>query len=57
MIPLSEHPYLYPVSDRVPEMREIVAHPNYTILYRVAELRIEVVNIVHARQRYPIVDS
>ena len=53
ILPLSEHPYLYPISDRVPGLREIVAHPNYIVLYRVASDRIEVVNIVHARQQYP----
>ncbi|WP_122297207.1 MULTISPECIES: hypothetical protein [Pseudomonas syringae group] len=32
VLPLSEHPYLYAISDRVPGMREIVAHPNYLVL-------------------------
>jgi len=34
-------------------LREIVAHPNYIVLYRVAAERIEIVTIVHARQQYP----
>ena len=34
-------------------LREIVAHPNYIVLYRVAAERIEIVNVVHARQQYP----
>jgi len=54
VLPLSEHPYLYPVSERVPGLREIVAHPNYIVLYRVAAERIEVVDIVHARQQFPV---
>ncbi|EDA0235365.1 type II toxin-antitoxin system RelE/ParE family toxin [Salmonella enterica] len=51
--PVAEHPYLYPSSDRVPGLREIVAHPNYVVLYRVADTRIEVVNVVHARRQFP----
>jgi len=53
VLPLSEHPYLYPISARIPGLREVVAHPNYIVLYRVASDRVEVVNIVHARQQYP----
>lgn len=53
VLPLSEHPYLYRQSDRVPGLREIVAHPNYIVLYRVAADRIEIVNVVHARRQFP----
>lgn len=53
VLPLSEHPYLYRQSDRIPGLREIVAHPNYIILYWVASDRIEVVNVVHARRQFP----
>ncbi|MDR2239867.1 MAG: type II toxin-antitoxin system RelE/ParE family toxin [Zoogloeaceae bacterium] len=53
VLPLSEHPYLYRTSERVPGLREIVAHPNYIVFYRVAETRIEVVNVVHARREFP----
>ncbi|WGQ03914.1 MULTISPECIES: type II toxin-antitoxin system RelE/ParE family toxin, partial [Pseudomonas syringae group] len=28
-------------------------HPNYLVFYRVTSTRIEVVNVVHARQEYP----
>ena len=28
VLPLSDHPYLYRQSERVPGLREIVAHPN-----------------------------
>ncbi|MBB3105460.1 type II toxin-antitoxin system RelE/ParE family toxin [Azomonas macrocytogenes] len=51
-LPLAEHPYLYPIG-RVSGTREIVAHPNYVIVYRVTAQRIEVVNVLHARQEYP----
>lgn len=51
-LPLTEHPYLYPVG-RAPGTRELVAHPNYVIVYRVSSARIEIVNVLHARQEYP----
>ena len=54
ILPVAEHPYLYRQSERVPGCREIVAHPNYIILYRVAAVCIEVVSVVHARQQYPL---
>jgi toxin ParE1/3/4 len=53
VLPLSEHPYLYRHSDRVPALREVVAHPNYIVLYRVTADRIEIVNVVHARRQFP----
>lgn len=52
VLPLTEHPYLYPPSERVLGLREIVTHPNYIILYRVTASSIEVVNIVHSRRQY-----
>ncbi len=52
VLPLAEHPHLYKAG-RVPGTREVVAHPNYLIVYRVAADRIEVVAVVHARQQYP----
>ncbi|MFJ3482535.1 type II toxin-antitoxin system RelE/ParE family toxin [Pseudomonas sp. NPDC090202] len=48
---LVEHPYLYR-SGRVSSTREVVVHPNYVVVYRVTD-RIEVVNVLHARQEYP----
>ncbi len=53
VLPLSEHPYLYRQSERVPGLREIVAHPNYVVFYRVTASCIEVVNIVHSRREFP----
>jgi len=50
--PAAEHPYLYRPG-RVPGTREVVAHPNYILVYRVAVDCIEVVNVLHARQQYP----
>ena len=57
VLSLSEHPYLHRQSDRVPGLREVVAHPNYIVLYRVNTDRIEVVNVVHARRQFPNVPS
>lgn len=50
--PVAEHPYLYRTG-RMPGTRELVAHPNYVLVYRVTLERIEVVNVLHARQEYP----
>lgn len=38
---------------RAPGTREIVAHPNYIVVYRVSETRLEVVAVFHARRQYP----
>ncbi|WP_375609415.1 MULTISPECIES: type II toxin-antitoxin system RelE/ParE family toxin [unclassified Bartonella] len=54
VLPLAEHPYLYKKSGKVSGLREIVAHPNYLILYRVAANQIEIVAVVHARREFPI---
>ncbi|MCD5997581.1 type II toxin-antitoxin system RelE/ParE family toxin [Pseudomonas sp. CDFA 602] len=52
ILPVADHPYLYRPG-RVPGTRELVAHPNYVLVYRVTIERIEVVNVIHARQEYP----
>jgi toxin ParE1/3/4 len=52
VLPVAEHPYLYRRSERVPGLREIVAHPNYVVLYHVLDC-IEVVSVVHARREFP----
>lgn len=53
VLPAAEHPYMFRTSTRMPGMREVVAHPNYILIYRVAADLIEVVNVVHARREYP----
>ncbi len=53
VLSLTEHPYLYPPSERTLGLREIVTHPNYIILYRVTASNIEIVNVVHSRRQYP----
>ncbi len=52
VLPLAEHPYLFRVG-RVAGTRELVAHPNYIVIYRVLTERVEIVDVVHARQSYP----
>lgn len=47
---------LYPEmfrAGRVTGTREIVAHPNYVVVYRVMPGYLDVVAVVHARQKYP----
>lgn len=53
VLPVSEHPYLYRQSQTIPAMREIVAHPNYIVYYRVTASCIEVVNVIHTRREFP----
>jgi len=50
--PLSEHPYLHRPG-RVPGTREVVVHPNYIVVYRVAIDRVDIVDVLHARREYP----
>ena len=44
---------MYRQSEHVPGCREIVAHPNYIVVYRVGLDCIEVLRVMHARQEYP----
>lgn len=48
---LPNHPYIHRPG-RVPGTREAIVHPNYILVYRVAEI-IEVLAVLHARQPYP----
>jgi toxin ParE1/3/4 len=50
--PLAEHPYMFRPG-RVPGTREIVAHANYLIIYRVLSDEIDITSVVHARREYP----
>jgi len=49
---LQEHPNLYRRSERVPGCREIVAHRNYVVVYRVEMKCIRIVRVLHASQMY-----
>ena len=48
---LPDHPYLYRLG-RIAGTREAVVHPNYILVYRVTGT-IEILAVLHARQRYP----
>lgn len=50
--PLRDHPQLGRIG-RAAGTREIVAHPNYLVIYRVLHDAVDVVDVVHARQEYP----
>ncbi len=53
VLPVAEHPYLHRQSERIPGLREIIAHPNYIVLYRVTATCVEIVSVVHARREFP----
>ena len=48
---LPDHPFIHRPG-RVAGTREAIVHPNYIVVYRVAET-IDVLAVIHARQRYP----
>lgn len=50
--PVARHPYMFR-SGRVLSTREIVAHPNYVVTYRVLAEHIEISAVIHSRQQYP----
>jgi toxin ParE1/3/4 len=52
VLPASDYPYLFRAG-RVPGTHEIVAHPNYIVVYSVTASAVEIINVVHARQQYP----
>ncbi|SAK72380.1 translation repressor RelE [Caballeronia hypogeia] len=45
--------YLYR-NGRVSGTREVVVHPNYIVVYAVSADAIEVLNVLHSRQCYPL---
>jgi toxin ParE1/3/4 len=49
---LPRHPYLYRLG-RVADTREMVVHTNYVVVYRVGVAAIEILSVMHTRQRYP----
>lgn len=52
IMPTLEHPYLFRPG-RLAGTREIVVHPNYIVVYKVAAEHIEVVRVLHTRRKYP----
>lgn len=49
---LADHPFMHRPG-RVPGTREAVAHPNYILVYKVGTDIVEILAVLHARQRYP----
>ena len=49
---LDQHPMIGRVG-RIKGTRELVAHPNYILIYRVAGEVAEVLRVKHAAQQYP----
>lgn len=49
---LPRHPYLYR-RGRIAGTRELIAHPNYIVVYRVMAAAIEILSVLHSRQQYP----
>lgn len=52
IVPVLEHPYIFRPG-RVSGTREMVIHPNYVVIYKVASEHIEIVRVLHTRQQYP----
>lgn len=46
------NPQLYKPG-RVDGTREIVVHPNYIMVYRIEELHITILRVLHAAQKWP----
>ena len=42
---------------RVPGTREGVVHPNYVVVYRIEAEVVRILNVIHARRRYPTNDA
>lgn len=49
---LAEHPKLYR-QGRVKGTREMTAHPNYIVIYRIVGKAVEVLRVKHAAQKWP----
>jgi len=54
VLPLAHFPYLFRESERMPGYREIVAHPNYIIFYRILPDRVQVEMVAHGKRKFPI---
>lgn len=48
----AQNPALYKAG-RYPGTREIVVRPNYVMVYRVVDNRLEIIRVLHARQQWP----
>lgn len=49
---LSAQPYMGR-SGRVAGTRELLAHPNYWLVYRVGHSSVDIVGVIHTKREYP----
>ena len=49
---LPQHPKLYRVG-RVRGTRELVVHPNYVLVYRIARDEIQILRVLHSARQWP----
>lgn len=49
---LPEHPMLYRAG-RMRGTREMVVHPNYVVVYRIAGGEIEILRVLHSARQWP----
>jgi len=54
VLPLAYFPQMFKESERMPGCREIVAHPNYLVFYRILSDRIKIEMVAHGRRNFPI---
>lgn len=52
VLPLADNPYMGRPG-RVPGTRELLAHPNYWVIYQVGTATVAIVDVLHARRQYP----
>lgn len=49
---LAQHPKVYRAG-RVRGTRELVVHPNYVVVYRIAGGEIEILRVLHSARQWP----
>lgn len=52
IVPAAQFPYMFR-SGRLRGTREVVAHPNYIVVYRITKTHVIVTAVVHAMRQYP----
>jgi len=53
VLPLATFPHMFRESEKMPGCREIVAHTNYLVFYRVTESHVEITGVLHGRRQFP----
>jgi len=54
VLPLADHPLMFKESERMLGYREMVAHPNYLIFYKVLADEVSIEMVAHGRRHFPI---